>query len=154
MVIYLPRETQGLAKLEEEMTYDKLKESLSLLDASVNEREVHLPTFELTQQFDLKNILSKMGAKKEMFIPDIADFSGISNDEPLFVSSVVHKAFLKVYEEGTEAAAATAVVTSGGGPRRRFPIFRTDHPFLFLIRHNVSGAIMFLGRLAKPSLEE
>ena len=133
------------------MTYDKLEESLSLLDASVNEIEVHLPKFELTQQFDLKHILPKMGAK-DMFIPQIADFSGISTDEPLFVSSVVHKAFVKVYEEGTEAAAATAVVIAGSGPRRRLPIFRADHPFLFLIRHNVSGTILFLGRLVKPSL--
>ncbi|KAL9985006.1 hypothetical protein ACROYT_G007359 [Oculina patagonica] len=153
MVIYLPNETQGLAKLEEKMTYDNLHESLSLLDESVLmvEVEVFLPKFKLTQQFDLNNILTKMGAK-EMFIPGKADLSGIST-EPLFVSKVVHKAFVEVNEEGTEAAAATGVgvnLTSF----HPMPTFKADHPFLFLIRHNSSGAILFLGRLMKPSNEE
>ena len=149
MVIFLPNETQGLAKLEEKITYDNLRESLSLLDASVDEVEVFLPKFKLTQQFDLNDILSKMGAK-EMFIPGKADLSGIS-DPPLFVSKVVHKAFVEVNEEGTEAAAATAVGIALMCMPLPKPVFKADHPFLFLIRHNESGAILFLGRLLKPT---
>ncbi|KAL9959829.1 hypothetical protein ACROYT_G033185 [Oculina patagonica] len=151
MVIYLPNETQGLVKLEERMTYDNLQESLSLLDASMVEVRVFLPKFKLTQQFDLNNILSKMGAK-EMFIPGKADLSGIST-EPLYVSKVVHKAFVEVNEEGTEAAAATFIESVFFCLPSK-PTFKADHPFLFLIRHNSSGAILFLGRLMKPSHEE
>ncbi|KAL9959832.1 hypothetical protein ACROYT_G033189 [Oculina patagonica] len=69
MVIFLPNETNGLAKMEEKMTYDNLEDSLSLLDEAIltDETEVFLPKFKLTQQFELNNILSNMGAK-EMFI--------------------------------------------------------------------------------------
>ena len=149
MVIYLPKEINGLAELEEQMTFDCLQKSLSLLDTSKKSVEVFLPKFKLTQQFDLNDILSKMGAE-EMFIPGKADLSGITA-EPLFVSKVVHKAFVEVNEEGTEAAAATAVKMSAKCMPLPKPMFKADHPFLFLIRHNDSGAILFLGRLLKPS---
>ena len=149
MVIYLPNEISGLAELEEKMTYDNLQKSLPLLDASMDEVEVLLPKFKLTQQFDLNDILSKMGAE-EMFIPGKANLSGISA-EPLFVSKVVHKAFVEVNEEGTEAAAATGVGMNMMSMPLPKPIFKADHPFLFLIRHNDSGAILFLGRLVRPT---
>jgi len=149
MVIYLPKEINGLAKLEEKMTYDNLQKSLSLLDASMDEVEVFLPKFKLTQQFDLNDILSKMGAE-EMFIPGIADLTGITA-EPLFVSKVVHKAFVEVNEEGTEAAAATGIGMNTFSMPLPKPIFKADHPFLFLIQHNNSGAILFLGRLVRPT---
>ena len=149
MVIYLPKEINGLAELEEKMTYDNLQKSLSLLDASKKEVEVVLPKFKLTQQFDLNDILSKMGVQ-EMFIPGKADLSGITA-APLFVSKVVHKAFVDVNEEGTEAAAATAIGVAFMCMPLPKPMFKADHPFLFLIRHNDSGAILFLGRLMKPS---
>ena len=149
MVIYLPKKLNGLAELEEQMTYDNLQKSLSLLDTSKKSVEVFMPKFKLTQQFDLNDILSKMGAE-EIFIPGKADFSGITA-EPLFVSKVVHKAFVEVNEEGTEAAAATAVKMSFKCMPLPKPVFKADHPFLFLIRHNDSGTILFLGRLVKPS---
>jgi len=149
MVIYLPNKIDGLPGLEEKMTYDNLQRSFSLLDAPKKEVEVFLPKFKLTQQFDLNDILSKMGAQ-EMFIPGKADLSGITA-EPLFVSKVVHKAFVEVNEEGTEAAAATAIGVAFMCMPLPKPVFKADHPFLFLIRHNDSGAILFLGRLMKPS---
>ena len=149
MVIYLPKEINGLAKLEEQMTFDCLQKSLSLLDASKKGVEVFLPKFKLTQQFDVNDILSKMGAE-EMFTPGKADLSGITA-EPLFVSKVVHKAFVEVNEEGTEAAAATAIGLNFMCMPLPKPVFKADHPFLFLIRHNDSGAVLFLGRLLKPS---
>ena len=149
MVIYLPKEINDLAKLEEQMTYDNLEKSFSLLDASMGKVEVHLPKFKLTQQFDLNDILSKMGAE-EMFIPGKADLSGITA-EPLFVSKVVHKAFVEVNEEGTEAAAATAIGMRFACMPLPKPVFKADHPFLYLIRHNDSGAILFLGRLVRPT---
>jgi serpin B len=67
----------------------------------------------------------------------------------LFINKVVHKAFVEVNEEGTEAAAATAVVALRA--MSMSPVFRADHPFLFLIRDNATGSILFLGRVADPS---
>ena len=96
------------------------------------------------------------------FSPSQADFSGINGQQPpaensLFISGVFHKAFVEVNEEGTEAAAATAVVMTLSGTRRYrpppVPIFRADHPFLFAIRDRKSGAILFLGRIADPTQE-
>ncbi|PKG32340.1 MAG: hypothetical protein CW742_08700 [Methanoregula sp.] len=86
-------------------------------------------------------------------IPGSADFSGMDGTHDLFVSDVFHKAYIDVNEEGTEAAAATAVVVGlraapvGDKP----PVFRADHPFIFLIRDNESGAILFLGRVSDPA---
>ena len=147
MVIFLPVETDGLVSLEGKITYDNFEKSLSTLDSSrPEEMEVFLPKFKLTQQFSLNDVLSKMGAS-EMFIAGKADFSGITADS-LYVSQVVHKAFIEVNEEGTEAAAATGI---GVNALSLKPMFNADHPFLFFIRHNDAGAILFMGRLLKPS---
>lgn len=151
MAIFLPVEIDGLAQLENKITYDTLQQSLSQLDGSMDEVEVIMPKFKLTQQFDLNDILAKMGVE-EMFIPGKADLSGIS-PEPLCVSKIVHKAFVEVNEEGTEAAAATAIGIDLMCLPLPKPMFKADHPFLFLIRHHESGAILFLGRLMKPSVE-
>ncbi|CAH3019997.1 unnamed protein product [Porites evermanni] len=146
MVIFLPVETDGLGSLEGKIAYDNFKKSLSTLDSSrPEEMEVFLPKFKLTQQFSLNDVLSKMGAS-EMFIAGKADFSGITADS-LYVSEVVHKAFIEVNEEGTEAAAATGI---GVNALSLKPMFNADHPFLFFIRHNDIGAILFMGRLLKP----
>ena len=147
MVIFLPVETDGLGSLEGKIAYDNFEKSLSTLDSSrPEEMEVFLPKFKLTQQFSLNDVLSKMGAS-EMFIAGKADFSGITADS-LYVSQVVHKAFIEVNEEGTEAAAATGI---GVNALSLKPMFNADHPFLFFIRHNDTGAILFMGRLLKPS---
>ena len=149
MVIFLPYEPDGLSKLEGSITPEMLKISLSdLSTAHLQEVEVALPKFKLMEQFSLSSVLSTMGAS-DMFDPGRADFSGITaGPEAVFVSEVVHKAFVEVNEKGTEAAAATAVVAN-------FcclpPSFIANHPFLFLIRHNESGAILFLGRMANPT---
>jgi serine protease inhibitor len=104
----------------------------------------------MTSQFQLKNVLQSMG----MVLPfsDQADFSGISSEEDVSISAVIHKAFVDVNEEGTEAAAATAVViapTSAPVPQEPV-IFRADHPFVFLIRDNRTGSLLFMGRVANP----
>jgi serpin B len=72
-------------------------------------------------------------------------------DGTLYVSAVIHKAYVDVNEEGTEAAAATAVVTRSLASLTRPIIFRADHPFMFLIRDNRSGSILFMGRVTNPS---
>jgi serpin B len=77
---------------------------------------------------------------------DDADLSGMDGTKDLFVTGVFHKAFIDVNEEGTEAAAATGVVAGGGVA----PIFRADHPFVFLISEKDSGTILFMGRVVNP----
>ena len=74
----------------------------------------------------------------------------VSRGNSLFISKVIHKAFVDVNEEGTEAAAATAVVM-GAASEPRTPIaFKADHPFMFVIRHNATGSILFMGRVQDP----
>ena len=72
-------------------------------------------------------------------------------DDRLYITKVLHKAFVEVNEEGTEAAAATAVIMPRkNGSSRRPPVFRVDHPFVFVIRHNKTGAVLFIGRVTNP----
>jgi len=80
-----------------------------------------------------------------------ADFSGLNGERNLFISAVLHKAFVEVNEEGTEAAAATGVVIGLRAVAAPPAVFRADHPFLFLIREKTCGSILFLGRLADPA---
>ena len=88
----------------------------------------------------------------DAFSPN-ADFSGMDGVRDLFLSAVVHKAYVDVNEEGTEAAAATGTVARAMALMRPLPIpvFRADHPFLFLIRDNHSGSVLFLGRVVDPA---
>ena len=80
-----------------------------------------------------------------------ADFSGMTHEKPpLFLNAVIHEAWVDVNEKGTEAAAATAVGAAGSAFRKPPPVFRADHPFLFLIRDTRSGSILFLGRVSNP----
>ena len=80
-------------------------------------------------------------------------YAGSKSDARLFISAVVHKAFVEVNEEGTEAAAATGVVISTKSARAEKPLiphFRADRPFIYMIRDNESGSILFLGRMNNP----
>jgi len=79
-----------------------------------------------------------------------ADFSGMTGNRDLFISAVIHQAFAEVNEEGTEAAAATAVVMLESAAIMS-PVFRVDRPFIFLIEHLESGTILFMGRVSNPS---
>jgi serpin B len=84
-----------------------------------------------------------------------ADFSGMDGKKDLFISEVIHQAFVEVNEEGTEAAAATGVVMMLGalpGEETKIPVFRADHPFIFLIQEKNSGNILFIGRVVNPAL--
>jgi serpin B len=145
MVVLLPKKADGLADLEKTLSTDKLADWLAKLHT--DEVVVALPKFKLTSQFSLKDTLSAMGMVDAF--TDSADFSGIDGNKNLFISAVIHKAFVDVNEEGTEAAAATAVIAQPTAARIN-PVFRADHPFLFLIRDKRSGSILFLGRVVNP----
>jgi serpin B len=149
MVVLLPGRPEGLADFEKTLTADTLAGVLAGLRRQ--NVEVTLPRFQTTAQFKLRETLSGMGMPAA-FAPG-ADFSGmIGRQPPVALGDVVHQAFVEVNEEGTEAAAATAVdaYTLGSPTTVRPPVFRADHPFVFLIRDNRTGTILFLGRLVNP----
>ncbi len=149
MVVLLPAETSSFKKFEDSLTAEKL--GLWLGHSSNQKVEVFLPKFKLTQEFSLNDTLTAMGMTDAF--TDRADFSGMDGGRDLFISAVFHKAFVEVNEEGTEAAAATGVTAVASAVRMEpmdIPIFRADHPFLFLIRDVHSGSILFLGRFTGP----
>ena len=150
MVVVLPRERDGLAG------FDLTPERLDACTKGLNQREVQVffPRFTMEQSFSLAETLGAMGMPTA-FTPR-ADFTGMAEDGRLNISAVEHKTYIKVDEEGTEAAAATAVVMKRTSiePGPQPPVFKADHPFVYLIRHKASGAILFLGRLMEPSGEE
>ena len=117
----------------------------------VREREVdiYLPKFKFETQYELKELLSDMGMVDAFALPP-ADFSGMSGQKDLYITKVIHKAIIEVNEEGSEAAAATAVVMGVKAVLHK-PVFKADQPFLFLIRHNDTGAILFMGRVNNPA---
>jgi len=149
MVILLPKAVDGLAALESAMTPETLDTWLKKL--SPQRVQVSLPKFKLTGEFQLNQVLSDLGMPSA-FDLDLADFSGMTGIRDLYISAVVHKAFVEVDEKGTEAAAATAVVMAARAVMHapRPTVFRADHPFVFLIRDVRTGAILFLGRLVRP----
>ena len=148
MVVLLPKELNGLPDLEKSLSAEWLDKLLSRLHS----REVitFIPRFKEEAGFKLNKTLIALGMKLAFGLGG-ADFSGISTAGDLCITAVIHKAFVDVNETGTEAAAATAVIVTGASPfQPPTPIFRADHPFLFLIRDNRSGAILFIGRLIEP----
>jgi len=148
MVVLLPKSKDGIEGLEAALTPNMLEGTC----AGLRRREVRvaLPRFKTTAEFSLKDPLVAMGMA-DAFDPAKADFSGMSGKKDLFISAVVHKAFVDVNEEGTEAAAATAVVARMTAVAEPPPVFRADHPFLFLIRDTKTGAILFFGRILDPT---
>ena len=150
LFVLLPKEIDGLPEIESELT----AENFGKRTAEMDERIVRLwlPKFKTTSQFSLVDALRSLGMT--LVFTDDSDLSGIASSEELKISAVIHKAYVDVNEEGTEAAAATAVALAPAAAPIREPeepvVFRADHPFLFLIRHNSTGAILFLGRMSAP----
>jgi serpin B len=114
--------------------------------------ELELPRFEAETKADLADLLSGLGMP-DAFDPERADFSGMTTDEPLSISKVVHQANISVDEKGTEAAAATAVVMRTTAMPADPVRLRVDRPFLFALRDVPTGAILFLGRIVDPSAD-
>ena len=154
MLILLPQDKYGLASVEASLSHDKLQKAIALTQVRHSRGvKVYVPRFKMTHQFQLHEVLTKMGAT-DMFDENKADFTRISSGpERLCVSHVIHKAFVEVNEKGTEAAAATAVAMKAKSPfggSAKIPVFCADHPFLFLICHKKSGGVLFMGRMVKP----
>ncbi len=148
MVVLLPKKQAGMAKLEKSLTAGNIDLWVSRLSRPRKVR-VFFPRFKMEYKMEMKPILSKMGMP-EAFSRAKGDFSGMTGSHDLYIDNVYHKAFVKVDEKGTEAAAATAVVMRARSAVRRPLVFRADRPFLFLIRHEKTGMILFLGRVNEP----
>jgi len=145
MVVLLPEGREPLA-LEQRLSPEALAEWTKRLRKQ--EVDVYLPKFTMTSKFELSNVLTAMGMP--LAFSQQADFSKMTGDKDLFISQVVHKAYVDVNEEGTEAAAATGVEMSLTALPLETPVFRADRPFVFVIKDNGTGAILFMGRMANP----
>jgi len=150
MVVILPRTVDGLEALEKNLSPDYLDRLIGGM--GLQDVNVHLPKFKMSGRFDLVGVLGSMGMS-DAFNGESADFSGITTQQRLYIGSAIHLAKMDVNEEGTEAAAVTVLgfrATIAMPPPPPPMEFRADHPFLFMIRDNSSGAILFMGRLVNP----
>jgi len=150
MIVLLPQQHDGLAALEKQLTADTWNKWLG----TMQQQTVHvfLPKFRLETMYPLPGTLSAMGMPAAFQPGGFTGISDVPEARTLALSQVVQKAFVDVNEEGTEAAAVTVITMVFTSARIEPPIptFRADRPFLFLIRDNQSGAILFLGRVMSP----
>ena len=154
---YITWELSMIALLPDEGEFEDFEDSLTaeILDQAIKELEerditLTMPRFEFESEFMLYQTLAKMGISDAF--SEAADFSGISNTVDIWISAVVHKAFVSVNEEGTEAAAATGAAMFMSAPLEKEPVvLALDRPFIFLIRDEPTGAILFLGRVMDPT---
>lgn len=154
MVLFVPRAADGLASIENLITAEILHVWIGRLQK--RSVKVFMPKFKLETTYEMNKTLQTMGmvrAFRNPAVPDGAQFEGMCAS-PLYISTVLHKAFVEVNEKGTEAAAATAVVMEDGGGVSEMepftPTFRADKPFVFAIRDVKTGTILFLGRVTNP----
>jgi len=146
MLVLLPKQKNEISKLEKTLTAEKLSGLIAKLRKTTV--QVTFPKFKIETGYSLVPPFIKLGMKDAF--GKRSDFSGMDGTKDLYISAILHKAFVEVDEKGTEAAAATAVVmTLRSAPR--YPRFNADHPFLFLIRDNVTGTILFMGRMVNPN---
>jgi serpin B len=155
-LLYAGRELSMVILLPKAGEFEAFERSLDAdrVDAIVEalaHREVALtmPKFEFDSRFSLSRSLAAMGMQDAF--NDAADFSGMTGDRDLFISDVIHQAFVSVDEAGTEAAAATAVIMAELAMPEEPVEFTVDHPFMFMIRDIETGTILFVGRVVDPS---
>lgn len=153
MMVVLPDDVDKLGKGLDLAEFKSWRKALKQ-----NEVKVYLPSFKLELTLEgLSGMLQNMGIV-DAFSDARADFTGIrkpGSGADLYIMDVLHKAFVEVKEEGTEAAAATAVVMetkAAPGPEPQIPVFRADHPFLYFILHKPTETILFMGKLAEPAM--
>ncbi|MCK5027185.1 MAG: serpin family protein [Candidatus Pacebacteria bacterium] len=148
MLIFLPKD-DDIKTFENSITVERLIEWKK--DLREQRVDVFIPRFKFETKYFMAETLKEMGMPTAF--SGSADFSGMTGKRDLFISAVIHQAFVEVNEEGTEAAAATAVVmelTSAAEPAP-IPTFRADHPFVFIIQEKGTGSILFIGRVSDPS---
>ncbi|XP_041064463.1 antithrombin-III [Carcharodon carcharias] len=152
MVLILPTAEGSLRELEKQLTHEKVLGWLSQL--RMTDVDLSLPRFRVEDSFSLTNKLKAMGLV-DLFSPEKANLPGLVEGfhNNFYVSDAFHKAFLEVNEEGSEAAAASAVMVMGRSLRPSLEIFNANQPFLLLIREVAINAIIFMGRISDPCVE-
>ena len=149
MTIFLPRGGIDIDSLIGEFTPENLNNWIGLFEE--DSVDVYLPRFKLEYGKTLNQVLKALGMR--IAFSGAADFSNMYESISVWISEVIHKSFIEVNEEGTEAAAATVVVMSyGGGPDGL--MIKVDRPFLFMIREKISGTILFSGKIVDPGVIE
>ena len=146
MDIFVPDEGNFEA-FESSLNSDLFNETINGLQPT--SMMLSMPKFTFESSFNLSDTLKSMGME-HAFDPDNADFSGMTAQNDLFISDVIHKAFVAVDEEGTEAAAATAVIVDVTSAMMSDITLTIDRPFIFVIRDKPSGQILFIGRVLNP----
>lgn len=151
MIVLLPKNNgYGINELESSLTTSNLKVWISKMKEQ--EVKVYFPKFKLRTNYELENVLKSMGMSDAF---SNADFSGMDGAPDLQISKVIHKAYVDVNEEGTEAAAVTAVIVvltcSPNYHPPKIPIFRADHPFIFFIIDKTTNSILFMGKVVNPT---
>ncbi len=144
MTILLPK--GSISDFEDSLSTEKLSEVKDGMEPT--DIDVFLPKFEMTLNYELNENLIDLGMRDAFSMS--ADFSGMNGLGDLCISAVLHKAFIKVDEEGTEATAATAVILGNYSAGPDTPVFRANHPFIFMITHKETGSILFLGKVEDP----
>jgi len=148
MFIVLPNQIEGLVDLESKLSVEAMETLASYMDETTV--QVQFPKFKLEESYSMNDLLISLGME-DLFSIDRADLSGITGDNSLYVSSVVHKAFVEVNEQGSEAAAATgAVMNLRSMPAYSNARFVADRPFIFFIRDQTTGLVLFMGSLRQP----
>jgi len=151
MVVFLPKRDVTVYELQKSLTPNNLLPFQRFYPNT--QAEVYLPKFKMEYTIALRDYFVEKGM--ETAFTDKADFTGMSTEEPLWIDKVLHKAFIEVDEEGTEAAAATAVImtTESISPSTEpIPVvFKADHPFLFFILDDSTGTVLFAGKVKDPT---
>ena len=147
MIAILP--DGDIDKMGAGLTLDQINQLV--VDMFSQDVDVILPRFKMEAGYGMDEMLSEMGMP-DAFSQKMADFSGMTGRPNLYIGKVIHKARIEVNEEGSEAAAATGVVMVEKAMMMDKAVFRADRPFLFIIGHNKTGAILFIGRLSNPAL--
>jgi serpin B len=152
MTVFLPQFSQNLNDFIQSLDQDNLQDYLNALAA--DSVILDLPKFKIEYKIILNNILQKMGMP-QAFNQNLADFSRINPIVKTFISKVLHKTFVQVDEEGTEAAAVTVVeMTVGSVEEPKINYMRVDHPFFFIIRERETNTLLFMGKITEPIWEE
>nr|XP_043900626.1 antithrombin-III [Solea senegalensis]XP_043900627.1 antithrombin-III [Solea senegalensis] len=149
MVLILPTKDTALSQVEDSLDLTKVKNWLR--DIRKTSVSVHVPRFKVEDSFTLKETLKEMGLT-DLFDPNTASLPGMLEDgsDGLYISDAYHKAFLEVNEEGSEAAASTAVMVVGRSFNPHREIFQADRPFLLFIRESTINTLLFAGRVSNP----
>jgi len=145
MIIFLPKEND-ITSINQKFTSENLATWMDSMYPTVV--DIYLPKFTFKTDYNLKNMLIDIGL--DIAFSSNADFSGMNGYGGLFIEKVLHKAFVEINEEGTEAAAATTVHVMESAMPEPSEIFNADHPFTFLIQHKETGTILFMGSVSNP----